>query len=109
MNTRDVAVALREWAHQIETDGTPAQIGPDSARLRDMADAIDPRGTGKGPAETYQGFGIINPYGGVWSYETFSTPDEAWRFLKAWWRDDEAKFAGFTVERVHVLVSRVSE
>jgi hypothetical protein len=31
---------LRQWALEIETDGTPSQVGPTSRELRSVADAV---------------------------------------------------------------------
>lgn len=57
-------------------------------------------------AETYSRIGIINPYGGVWTWETFANEDEARAHLKRFWGENEAKVEGFTFERVHVRVAR---
>lgn len=53
-------------------------------------------------------FGIINPYGGIWSPETFGTKDAAWEHLRTFWRGTkmENELDGFTVEHVKITVER---
>lgn len=36
-------------------------------------------------------FGVLNPYGDVWSPETFDTPEEAERHVREFWKDQKGK------------------
>ena len=35
------------------------------------------------------GLAIINPYGGIWTDEIFQTPEEALKYLRAFWGADK--------------------
>lgn len=51
--------------------------------------------------------GILNPYGDLWTYETFDTEAEARAYIAAFWRGmpGEAGLERFTVIPVKITVS----
>jgi hypothetical protein len=49
-------------------------------------------------------FGIINPYGGIWTPNTFDTPEDAARYVSNYWKSDAEKIKGFKVVLVSVTV-----
>lgn len=58
------------------------------------------------PYECSNRYGILNPYGDVWSPETFDSMDAALKHLTKFWgpRDDLSRF---TVIPVRVIVSAI--
>lgn len=53
-------------------------------------------------------FGILNPYGDVWTPETFDTEDAAKRYVTEWWKQVGGPRADkFKIVRARVTVSAV--
>lgn len=52
-------------------------------------------------------FGILNPWGDVWSSETFTTEDAARAYINAFWRNvkDPGDLSRFRVVRVRTHVT----
>lgn len=52
-------------------------------------------------------FGILNPWGQVWSVNTFDTSEEASRYLARFWGDQKnaVDLAKFKVSRVTVTIT----
>ena len=51
-------------------------------------------------------FGILNPYGDIWSPETFSTEAEAKRHVENFWRGTKrTNLSAFKIIKVNVTVA----
>lgn len=52
-------------------------------------------------------FGILNPYGNMWTYSTFETEDEARKYIADFWRgmQGEERLDRFKVIPVKITVS----
>lgn len=59
------------------------------------------------PYRAIDRYGILNPYGDVWSPDTFSTIALAERHVREFWRgvSNPPNFAKFKIVRVRVTVS----
>lgn len=55
--------------------------------------------------------GILNPYGDLWTYETFQTEELARAYIKAFWApiDHGPDLSKFTVIPVKVTVSAIAD
>lgn len=51
-------------------------------------------------------WGIINPFGGVWTPETFPTEKDAWDHLRRFWEPNAKDLDTFSVEQVRITVER---
>lgn len=56
-------------------------------------------------------FGILNPYGDIWTFQSFETPEEARQHLDGFWRGigSPQKAEGFRIVRVNVATSYAGE
>lgn len=103
---RLITAKLRAWARSIENDGTPAQAGPGSEDLLAMADEID--AVNRRGQSSDDRFGIVNPYGDLWSLETFDREDDAWAHLRDFYKNmGQSQPPDFKVERVSLLVAKL--
>lgn len=50
-------------------------------------------------------FGILSPYGDIWSCNTFGTEDEARQYIADYWRGTGVRLDTFKVVPVEVVVS----
>lgn len=59
------------------------------------------------PYRSTSRFGILNPYGDIWSPETFDTEAEAMAYVEQFWRDTKGvtDLSRFKPVRVRVTVS----
>lgn len=50
-----------------------------------------------------QAWGILNPYGDLWTWQTFDTPEDARRYVAEFWRNNsKVDLASFQPVRVTV-------
>lgn len=52
------------------------------------------------------GWGILNPYGNIWTDKTFESPEEAYEYLKAFWKKaTDRELQKFKIVRVTKTVA----
>jgi len=54
-------------------------------------------------------YGILNPYGDMWTYRSFETEAEARAFIKNFWRDDPGDISRFKVVRARFRASYIAD
>lgn len=55
------------------------------------------------------GFGIVGPYGNVWSIDVFDTPSQAERHLADFWRGIDRDLTKFKIVRVRASIAYLGE
>jgi len=54
-------------------------------------------------------YGIKSPYGNLWSTNPYPSVEKAQEALREFWKDDEAKFAGFKIVPVCIQLTEIEE
>lgn len=54
-------------------------------------------------------WGVISPFGEIWSPHVFGSRDEAVDYVKAFWKGHPERLAGYDFEKVRVTIERIPE